>query len=69
MSYRVATVNEAELVIRIMEAALFITRPPDKDPMDIVAELDPVQRAMWLKVGRAALEYIEECINESHPVH
>ena len=69
MSYRVATVNEAELVIRIMEAAMFINRPPDKDPMDIVAELDPVQRAMWLSAGRAALEYIEECINESQSVN
>jgi hypothetical protein len=60
----IATINEAELCVRMCEAAMGIPRPANMTAEQALEAMEPRVRATWRRAGVAVMEYLLECIND-----
>lgn len=65
---RLMTINLAEIAVRILEAQTGFARPVPSaiDTLNKHTDLDIAERAM--NAARAVVHYLEEQINETHPI-
>lgn len=58
----IAPIEQAELAVRMMEAALQARRPPGQSAEAIMHSLSPENREFFAKASMAAMEYFKECV-------
>lgn len=58
----VAEMDEAELIVRMIEAGIQLKRP-HPDPRVTLACTEDVDRETWRRVARAVMLYFQECVN------
>lgn len=59
----IAPIDEAELAVRMIEAAGQMRRPPGATARDVLAGLDVEDEEMWHRAARAAMLYWVEMID------
>lgn len=59
----VTPIDEAELAVRMIEAAGRMKRPPGAAALEALAGLDQEDRDRWQRQARAAMLYWKECID------
>lgn len=65
---KVFTLDESELAVRMIEAALKCKRPAGVTAEEAIDALDPEDQARWVRSARAALEYMQERFAAAQPV-
>jgi hypothetical protein len=62
----VASISEAELACRLIEAVFQMKRPPNASPEEVLDGMEAADRQIWRTAARAAMEYWRECIDNAN---
>jgi hypothetical protein len=62
----IASIDEAELAVRLCEACYGLHRPPGMTVAQALAAMEPDSREGWRRAARAAMEYWNECITSAN---
>ncbi len=65
----IAPIEEAELICRMIEAGAAIRRPKGATAEQALNTIDEVDKVIWRKAARAAMDYWRECINTANLVN